>query len=513
MGSDQDSEERGSRFRDAFKDLGEIFRMFYIETVPSYGNSFWFQIGFYIIVLAIVLAVTGAIMMFFGPYWWNYSVAGMYVSQIHFWAAEILVTLLFAHLFVNFSTKAYAKRKDMWVLGTIMLLFVLIQYAFGIGLNNNIVAQYNDKSGAGLWNALGLGWFVNPENFGAVLGWHAIIVPGVLMLLAGAHFMLAWRRGLTRPHKPKIRYSMVKANHRKMFIGAGVLVVVVVAMGLVLGPLWAYPFIPALNAKWAAQHYPDSFAATLLEEYNYTSGTATYTKYTVFGYVNPYTYKWDNITYVDTMEVYVVKPYEMLINMTNGTNYLAEFQTEPPSVQLEQLDAAYSYFTGGGSITAALHNNSNPIEVVAAQLTLMAQSGLYDGALTQETWEHSSLDQLYEIRLITDLGLVHAIEAIKYRLHEYFWGMIKFNVEPWQIGSYWLAPYDALEAWGDHIPWWHDLYNASVALAFFIILILLPWIPGLRNLPDYLRLYKIFWNRYTIPEMRKQEAKKDKDRV
>ena len=40
MGSDQDSEERGSRFRDAFKDLGEIFRMFYIETVPSYGNSF-----------------------------------------------------------------------------------------------------------------------------------------------------------------------------------------------------------------------------------------------------------------------------------------------------------------------------------------------------------------------------------------------------------------------------------------------------------------------------------------
>jgi hypothetical protein len=117
MGSDQGPEERGSRFRDAFKDLGEVFRMFYIETVPSYGNSFWFQIGFYIVVLAIVLAVTGAIMMFFGPYWWNYSVAGMYVSQIHFWAAEILVTLLFAHAFVNFSTKAYAKRKDMWVLG------------------------------------------------------------------------------------------------------------------------------------------------------------------------------------------------------------------------------------------------------------------------------------------------------------------------------------------------------------------------------------------------------------
>ena len=55
-------------------------------------------------VLGALLAVTGAIMMFFGPYWWNCSLAGMYVSQIHFWAAEMLVTLLFVRMFVNFST-------------------------------------------------------------------------------------------------------------------------------------------------------------------------------------------------------------------------------------------------------------------------------------------------------------------------------------------------------------------------------------------------------------------------
>lgn len=69
MGSERGSGERGPRFRDIFKDLSDVFHMFYIETVPSYGNSFWFQIGFYLIVLAIILAVTGAIMMFFGPYW------------------------------------------------------------------------------------------------------------------------------------------------------------------------------------------------------------------------------------------------------------------------------------------------------------------------------------------------------------------------------------------------------------------------------------------------------------
>ena len=502
MGTNSSSEESGSKFTDLFKELKELMHMLYIDVVPSYGNSFWFQVGFYIIVLAVVLAVTGAIMMFFGPYWWNYSVAGMYVSQIHFWAAEVLVTLLFVHMFVNFSTKAYEKRKDMWVLGVIMLFLVLIQYAFGVGLNNNIVAQYNDKSGAGLWNALDLGWIVNPENFGAVLGWHAIILPGILMIIAGVHFALAWRRGLTKPHRPEIRFSMVKADHRKMFIRAGALVVIVVALGLILGPLWAYPFIPALDAQWAAQHYPDLFAATLLQEYNYTSGTATYEKFSFIGYINPYLSKWDNITYVNTREVYVVKPYEMLLSTTGGTNYLEEFESEPKQVQLSQLNAAYSYFMNNGSIAEALGNRSNPIEVVAAQLTAMAQSGLYDGALTQETWDHSSLDQLYEIRLIADTGLMHTIEGFKYHLHEYFMGMTKFNVEPWQIGSYWLAPYDALEAWGDHIPWWHTLYNAMIALAFFLIVLFLPWIPGLRNIPDYIRLYRLFWNRFTTPEMR-----------
>ncbi|MGC8601657.1 MAG: hypothetical protein ACP5LS_04455 [Thermoprotei archaeon] len=62
--------------------------------------------------LGILLGVTGAVLLLFGPYWWNYTLIGMYVSQIHFWAAELLVTILFLHVFVNFSTSAFKKRKD-----------------------------------------------------------------------------------------------------------------------------------------------------------------------------------------------------------------------------------------------------------------------------------------------------------------------------------------------------------------------------------------------------------------
>jgi hypothetical protein len=38
----------------------------------------------------------------------------------------------------------------------------------------------------------------------------------------------------------------------------------------------------------------------------------------------------------------------------------------------------------------------------------------------------------------------------------------------------------------------------------FALLVFLPYIPGLRDIPDKLKLYKIFWNRFTIPEMKKK---------
>ena len=68
-----------------------------------------------------------------------------------------------------------------------------------------------------------------------------------------------------------------------------------------------------------------------------------------------------------------------------------------------------------------------------------------------ETYDHSSLDQTYTIRLMSDMGLFHNVEGIQYRLNEKYFGMLKFNVEPWQIRAYWMLPHDLLEAWGDTI--------------------------------------------------------------
>ena len=58
----------------------------------------------------------------------------------------------------------------------------------------------------------------------------------------------------------------------------------------------------------------------------------------------------------------------------------------------------------------------------------------------------------------------------------------------WQIGSYWVAPYNYLEIVTAGIPWWGDLENGTTGAVVFALLVFLPYIPGLRDIPDKLKL-------------------------
>jgi len=97
------------------------------------------------------------------------------------------------------------------------------------------------------------------------------------------------------------------------------------------------------------------------------------------------------------------------------------------------------------------------------------------------------------------------LTASKYDLRASQWGMIKAGGAWWQVGSYLAAQYNYPEIITNGIPWWGDLENGVIAVIFFAILLFLPYIPCLREIPDKLKLYKVFWNRFTVTEMRKKE--------
>jgi ubiquinol-cytochrome c reductase cytochrome b subunit len=466
-----------------FRPLTDLMHDQYINYVPSYGNSFFFTIGIYLLEIFVILAISGMIMLIFGPFWWDTTAIGTFFRSIHLWAAEAFVTLMFIHLFVNFSTSAFKKKKLVWMIGSVILFLVLIEFAFGIGVQGGLLSQWNDKAGADLWNGLGLGFWVNPLNQGAVLGWHVAIIPILLLLLIFMHYSLVKKDGLSKPYRKDIPYKMVKADHKKMYRRMIYIFIIIMVFAFV----FSSPYIAPLTISQAANSNPSGIATTLLQEFNYSSTTATY-----MDTIDPYTFS--------TRTVYFTIPYSAYVVLTNKTNELSTFLNENSSQQNKQFIQAYDYFSNNGSISTAV-NSQNPLISATASLTKMAESGGYQLVIQNES--SSGLDETYVLRFLYDSGALTKA-ATKDGLRTAQWGMLRVGSPPWSI-QYWLIPYNALEITTANIPWWNDLENGIIAMIVFLILLLLPFIPYLNELPDKLKLYKLFWNKYTNPEMRKKK--------
>ncbi|MEM3841557.1 MAG: cytochrome b N-terminal domain-containing protein, partial [Candidatus Micrarchaeaceae archaeon] len=378
-----DAEERQSMLSE-LKSLAEFF---YIKEVPSYGNNFFFTIGVYLLELFGILSITGIVMLIFGPYWWNLTVVGTFFRSLHLWAAEAFVTLILLHLLVQFATSSFKKKKLVWAIGSVMLFLVFLEYAFGIGVQGGFVAQWNAKAGADLWNGMGLGYWVNPLNMAAVLGWHVAVVPILLVMLMFVHYMLVKQKGLSKPYRSDIPYSIVPANHKIMYKRMAYVFIVVLLFAILLRS----PYIPPISIQQVANSTPDITAITLIQEFNYTSATATY-----LDTIDPYTFS--------TRNAFVTVPYEEYVNLTGSKNYEEELLSEPESMQNQTLSYAAAYFNSNGSIEAGM-NSSNPAIAMFSQLTHMAQTGLYQDALQGEV--QNPLNETYEIRFITDTGALY----------------------------------------------------------------------------------------------------------
>jgi hypothetical protein len=327
---------------------------------------------------------------------------------------------------------------------------------------------------------------VNPLNQGAVLGWHVAIVPIILLALIFLHYSLVRKKGLSLPYRKDIPYQNGQSRSCENVQEDD------------LHTRNNYPFCsclqlslyPPLTISQVANQSPNTVAVTLLQEFNYSSGTATY-----FDTINPYTF--------NTRNVYVLNPYATYVNLTGNKNQAELLFSESASQQSADFADAYTYFENNGSVTAGI-NSTNPMISMISSLVQMAKSGVYESTVQSES--ASGLDQTYVLRFLYDTGALSKV-ASKYGLRTAQYGMLKVGAPPWSI-EYWLAPYNLLEIETANIPWWSDLENGLVAFLIFLIFMFLPFIPYLNEVPDRLKLYKLFWNRYTNPEMRKKKKKR-----
>ena len=468
-----------------FSQLNDVVKFFHIKEVPSYGNNFFFTIGVYLLGIFAILVVTGMLLLLFGPTWGNTPGIGNFVLSVHLWAAMAFVTLIFVHLFVNFSTSMFKHRKLVWMIGSIMLMIVLLEFAFGASLPGSFLAQVNARAGADLWNGMGLGFWINPLNSGAVLGWHVAIIPLLLVGLIFTHYMLVKRHGMSKPYRDDIVYGIVPVDHDVM-VKRMIYVTAIILLFAIFLRAPGNSESPPMTTQSFAISTPNGFAMTLMAEFNYTSETATY-----LDTIDPYTFS--------TRNVYVETPYLEYINTTHDVNELDVFNAETPYGQNASMTNASAYFAANGTLSGAI-NSSDPLTSVIGTLTNIAQKGLYGPILQSET--ASGINQTYTLLFLSDSQAFNNLTTAS-GLQDSEWGMLKLGNAWWQTGiQYWLAPYNFMEIVTAGIPWWNDLENGTVAGVAFILLLFLPYIPGLRDIPDRLKLYKLFWNKHTIPELK-----------
>jgi hypothetical protein len=148
-------------------------------------------------------------------------------------------------------------------------------------------------------------------------------------------------------------------------------------------------------------------------------------------------------------------------------------------------------------------NLSNPVISMVGTLVVMAQSGLYQDALMNGTHQYGN--QTLTLRFLSDTGYIdQKAGELGINLSDY--GMVKDeNGIP---SSFLLAPVNYLDNTILQNDPNQDRDNGLFLGLLMLVVISVPVMPFLNELPDRLKLYRLFWNRFTIPEMRKAKRRK-----
>lgn len=130
---------------------------------------------------------------------------GLFVRQVHHWAALLFAASIIIHLFRIFFTGAFRKpREANWVIGSLLLILAMFEGFFGYSLPDDLL------SGTGLRAAFS-GITIGVPVVGTWLHWlmfggdfpgdiiiprlyiaHVLLFPGIMLALIAAHVAIVW---------------------------------------------------------------------------------------------------------------------------------------------------------------------------------------------------------------------------------------------------------------------------------------------------------------------------------
>jgi ubiquinol-cytochrome c reductase cytochrome b subunit len=203
---------------------------------------------------------------------------GLFVRQIHHWAALMFAAAIMVHLARVFFTGAFRRpREANWIIGALLLILAMFEGYFGYSLPDDLL------SGIGLRAALSsitlgipvigtwLHWALMGGDFpGDILiprlyALHILLIPGVILALIGVHLALVWFQkhtqfpgpGRTEQNVVGVRVMPVFAVKSGAFFAMTVAILGLMGGLLQINPIWNLgPYKPS---QTSAGSQPDFY--------------------------------------------------------------------------------------------------------------------------------------------------------------------------------------------------------------------------------------------------------------
>ncbi|WLP90362.1 cytochrome bc complex cytochrome b subunit [Gordonia sp. NB41Y] len=192
---------------------------------------------------------------------------GLFVRQIHHWAALLFAASIIIHMARIFFTGAFRRpREANWIIGCLLLLLAMFEGFFGYSLPDDLLSGTGVRAAmsgivlgiplVGTWIhwALFGGQFPGEIIIPRLYVLHILLFPGIILALIGAHLALVWYQKHTQfPGPGRTEKNVVGVRIMPVFAakGGAMFAVVTGILAIMAGifqinPVWVLgPYNPA----------------------------------------------------------------------------------------------------------------------------------------------------------------------------------------------------------------------------------------------------------------------------
>ena len=487
---------------------------------PAYVASWIYVFGVASIAALAVVIASGFALALGGPDWWHYNPVGHFFNSLHLWSVELFMAVLVIHLWGKFWMAAWRGRRAMtWITGVVAFLVSIVECFSGYVSQQNFDSQWISASGKDAFNSVGVGAFFNVMNFGQMLMWHIVLLPIILIAFIGGHVLLVRMRGVVHPidadtaqvtGRGRARRRALARAERAPWRGgtrrydilkeATAATVIVLALVGGLAGLLSSPDVPQVTVATWARVAPSDFLGAAATELNGTSETATYgppynngtgsvqkllfSPATIPGVTQP----------VNAAQTFVLGPLTTLAHTSPAVaGLLSTYRAASPAQQLKWANAYAAVvgkvkFVNGSPVVPPAADGPVPA-MLAAELSLARSGALDADLLAQQPFYGTNYTK--PLLFIED-GQYFSTKAEAMGLTGEQWGVMN------ETGAYPGQPWLWLYTLWYQVPGFRSSANVDMIAVYMtglgtVLLLLVPFIPGLRDIPRVIPVHRLIW--------------------